>query len=133
MPRETSAERAAPPLLGSLGVILVFLLLNIEIADYFSVGPTLTFSFSGNFARDMTYSIAWALFALGLILVGMRIKQRAARYAGVALLGVTLAKLFLHDLSDLDELYRIGAFVGVALILIAASFIYQRFLAPERA
>jgi len=133
-PRETSVERAAAPgLLSSLGVILVFLLLNIEIADYFSVGPTLTFSFSGNFARDMTYSIAWALFALGLILVGMRIKQRAARYAGVALLGVTLAKLFLHDLSDLDELYRIGAFVGVALILIAASFIYQRFLAPERA
>jgi uncharacterized membrane protein len=133
MTRQTSAERAAPPFLSSLGVVLVFLLLNIEIADYFSVGPTLTFSFSGNFARDMTYSIAWALFALGLILVGMRIKQRAARYAGVALLGITLAKLFLHDLSDLDELYRIGAFVGVALILIAASFIYQRFLAPERA
>jgi uncharacterized membrane protein len=132
MPRETSAERAAPPLLGSLGAILVFLLLNIEIADYFSIGPTLAFSFSGNFARDMTYSIAWALFALGLILVGMRIKQRAARYAGVALLGITLAKLFLHDLSDLDELYRIGAFVGVAVILIAASFIYQRFLSPER-
>jgi uncharacterized membrane protein len=132
-PRPTASERAAPALLGSLGAILVFLLLNIEIADYFSIGPTLTFSFSGNFARDMTYSIAWALFALGLILVGMRIKQRAARYAGVALLGVTLAKLFLHDLSDLDELYRIGAFVSVAVILIAASFIYQRFLAPERA
>ena len=130
-PRKTAAERAAPSFLSSLGAILIFLLLNIEIADYFSVGPTLTFSFSGNFARDMTYSIAWALFALGLILVGMRIKQRAARYAGVALLGVTLAKLFLHDLSDLDELYRIGAFVGVALILIAASFIYQRFLAPK--
>ena len=132
-PQETAVERAAPPLLGSLGVVLAFLLLNIEIADYFSIGPTLTFSFTGNFARDMTYSIAWALFALGLILVGMRIKQRAARYAGVALLGVTLAKLFLHDLSDLNELYRIGAFVSVALILIAASFIYQRFLVPERA
>lgn len=130
---ENSLERAGPPLLGSLGVILLFLLLNIEVADYFSVGPTLTFSFSGNFARDMTYSIAWALFALGLIVVGMQMKQRAARYAGVALLGVTLAKLFLHDLSDLDELYRIGAFISVAVILIAASFIYQRFLAPERA
>ncbi|MBA3607232.1 MAG: DUF2339 domain-containing protein [Chthoniobacterales bacterium] len=125
-------ERFGTALLGSLGTILLFLLLNIEIADYFSIGPTLTFSFSGNFARDMTYSIAWALFALGLIVIGMRIKQRAARYAGVALLGVTLAKLFLHDLNDLDELYRIGAFVGVAVILIAASFIYQRFLAPER-
>jgi uncharacterized membrane protein len=131
-PRPTKAEESAPAFLGSLGVILAFLLLNLEIADYFSIGPTLTFSFTGNFARDMTYSIAWALFALGLIIAGMRIKQRAARYAGVALLGVTLGKLFLHDLSDLSELYRIGAFVGVAIILIAASFIYQRFLAPER-
>jgi uncharacterized membrane protein len=124
--------RFAPGLLGALGVILGFILLNLEIADYFSIGPTLTFSFTGNFARDMTYSIAWALFALGLIIAGMRMKLRAARYAGVALLVVTLAKLFLHDLNDLAELYRIGAFVSVAMILIAASFIYQRFLAPER-
>jgi uncharacterized membrane protein len=131
-PQPATAERAAPAFLGSLGVILAFVLLNLEIADYFSIGPTLTFSFSGNFARDMTYSIAWAVFALGLIVAGMRIKQRFARYAGVALLVVTLGKLFLHDLSDLNELYRIGAFVGVAIILIAASFIYQRFLAPER-
>ncbi|MBA3651693.1 MAG: DUF2339 domain-containing protein [Chthoniobacterales bacterium] len=120
-PRLTTGERVAPA---------VFLLLNLEIADYFSIGPTLTFSFSGNFARDMTYSILWALFALGLIIAGMRIRQKAARYAGVGLLGITLAKLFLHDLSDLNELYRIGAFVGVAVILIAASFIYQRFLSP---
>ncbi len=131
--KEKSIDRLGRPVLGSLGVILAFLLLNLEIADYFSIGPTLTFSFSGNFARDMTYSIAWALFALGLILAGMRLNQRTTRYAGVALLGVTLIKLFLHDLSDLNELYRIGAFVGVAIILIAASFIYQRFLAPGSA
>ncbi len=129
-PRPTAGERFAPAFLGSLGAVLVFLLLNIEIADYFSMGPTLIFSFSGNFARDMTYSIAWALFALGLIVIGMRLKHPAARYAGLGLVAITLAKLFLHDLSDLNELYRIGAFVGVAVILIAASFIYQRFLSP---
>jgi uncharacterized membrane protein len=130
---EKSIDRFGPPILGSLGIVLAFLLLNLEIADYFSIGPTLTFSFTGNFARDMTYSIAWAVFALGLIVTGMKMNLRAARYAGVALLIITLAKLFLHDLSDLAELYRIGAFVGVAIILIAASFIYQRFLVPDRA
>ena len=129
---EKSIDRFGPPLLGSLGAILAFLLLNLEIADYFSIGPTLTFSFTGNFARDMTYSIAWAVFALVLIVAGMKMKLRFARYAGVALLIVTLVKLFLHDLSDLSELYRIGAFVGVAIVLIAASFIYQRFLLPAR-
>lgn len=130
-PRQSAFERAAVPLLNSLGAILAFLLLNIEIADYFSVGPTLTFSFSGNFARDMTYSIAWALFAFALLLVGMKQKTGWVRYAGVALLLVTLLKLFLHDLGNLSQLYRIGAFIGVAIVLIVASFVYQRFLSPR--
>jgi uncharacterized membrane protein len=130
-PRQSTFERTAPTLLYSLGAILTFLLLNIEIADYFSVGPTLTFSFSGNFARDMTYSIAWALYAFALVLVGMNRKTGWVRYAGVALLLVTLGKLFLHDLGNLSQLYRIGAFIGVAIILIVASFVYQRFLVPK--
>ncbi|MEY2497042.1 MAG: hypothetical protein QOD12_598 [Verrucomicrobiota bacterium] len=131
-PRESAFERTAPTLFYSLGTILAFLLLNIEIADYFSIGPTLTFSFEGNFARDMTYSIAWALFAFGLLLAGMRQKTGWVRYAGVALLIVTLVKLFLHDLGNLNQLYRIGAFIGVAVILIVASFVYQRFLVPKQ-
>jgi uncharacterized membrane protein len=60
----------------------------------------------------------------------MRRRTKAIRYAGLALLGVTLLKLFLHDLGELNQLYRIGAFIGVALILIVASFVYQRFLRP---
>ena len=131
-PRIPRFDRTAPTLLYSLGALLTFLLLNIEIADYFSVGPTLTFSFTGNFARDMTYSIAWALYAFALLLIGMRKHTRWVRYSGVALLVVTLAKLFLHDLSSLDKLYRIGAFIGVAIILIVASFVYQRFLVPKQ-
>ena len=130
-PRENVLERMGRPLLYSLGMILAFLLLNVEIADYFSIGPTLTFSFSGNFARDMSYSIAWALFAFALLLIGMKQRSGAVRYAGLGLLLVTLVKLFLHDLSSLNQLYRIGAFIGVALILIVASFLYQRFLAPS--
>ena len=129
--RESDLSRFIPRLLYALGTILVFLLLNIQIADFFSIGPTLTFSFSGNFARDMTYSIAWALFAFALLLIGMKKRTKAIRYAGLALLLVTLAKLFLHDLANLGQLYRIGAFIGVALILIVASFVYQRFLAPD--
>src|SRR4029453_13781352 len=46
-----------------------FFTVNIEIADYFSTPgvAALTFQFSGNFARDMSYSITWALFALLLL------------------------------------------------------------------
>jgi uncharacterized membrane protein len=131
-PRTIPFERTSPTLLYSLGAILTFLLLNIEIADYFSIGPTLTFSFTGNFARDMTYSIAWALYAFALLLIGMKKHTRWVRYSGVTLLVVTLTKLLLHDLSSLNSLYRVGALIGVAIILIVASFVYQRFLVPKQ-
>jgi Predicted membrane protein (DUF2339) len=129
-PRNLVLGRNARPLFYALGTILAFLLLNIEIADYFSRPgmAALTFRFSGNFARDMTYSIAWAAFALVLLIIGIRKTAKPVRYASLGLLGVTILKLFLHDLSQLDQLYRIAAFVVVAIIAIFASFLYQRFL-----
>ncbi len=131
-PRHLVLGNNMPPLLSGLGTVLAFLLLNIEIADYFSAaGSTLTFQFSGNFARDMTYSIAWALFALGLLVIGIARKVPATRYAGLGLLSVTLLKLFFHDLAKLGQLYRIGALIVVAVIAILASFLYQRFLSSD--
>jgi uncharacterized membrane protein len=116
----------------AMGALLLFLLINIEIADIFSDGPYLAFDFTASFARDMTYSIAWSLFALALLIIGVRREAPMVRYAGLALMGITLLKLFLHDLTRLDALFRIGAFVGVAVILIFASWMYQRFLSTAR-
>ena len=128
-PRNVVLQTNVLPLLYSLDTILAFFLLNIEIADYFSVpgNHVLTFQFSGNFARDMSYSMAWASFALLLLIVGIRRNRKPVRYASLGLLSVTLLKLFLHDLSQLDQLYRIAAFIVVAIIAMAASFLYQRF------
>jgi len=130
-PRNRVLGHNVRPLLYTLGSMLAFFIVNIEIADYFSTPgvAALTFQFSGNFARDMSYSIAWALFALLLLIAGIRKRIAATRYAGLALLGITVLKLFFHDLSQLDQLYRIGAFIAVAIIAILASFLYQRFLA----
>src|SRR5204862_2194396 len=133
-PRHRVLGHNARPLLYTLGTVLAFLIVNIEIADYFSTSgaAALTFHFSGNFARDMSYSIAWALFALLMLIVGMRKEIAPVRYASLGLLGITVIKLFFHDLSQLDQLYRIGAFVVVAVIAILASFLYQRFLATAQ-
>jgi uncharacterized membrane protein len=127
-PRHQVWKLNCQALLATLGTVLAFVLMNIEIADYFSApGSTLAFQFSGNFARDMTYSIAWALFALGLLVCGIVKKIPAARYAALSLLIVTLLKLFFHDLAHLNQLYRIGALGGVAVIAMLASFAYQKF------
>jgi uncharacterized membrane protein len=131
-PRNRVLGVNAPAALNGLGGVLAFLLLNIEIADYYSpAGFGLTFEFSGNFARDMTYSIGWALFALGLLVLGIARRVRATRYAAICLLSATLIKLFFHDLASLDKMYLVGAFLTVAVIAIVASFLYQRFLPAE--
>jgi uncharacterized membrane protein len=129
-PRERVLGVNVPPLFNALGAFLAFLLLNIEIADYFTLPGTraLAFQFSGNFARDMSYTIGWALFALTLLGAGIWRQTRAARYAAIALLSVALLKLFFHDLARLEALYRIGALFAVAVIAIVASLAYQRFL-----
>jgi len=38
-------------------------------------------------------------------------------------LSVALLKLFFHDLARLGQLYRIGAFIGVAVIAMLASLL----------
>jgi uncharacterized membrane protein len=127
-PRDKLSNLNLPATLSGLGTVLSFILLNIEIADFFSApGSSLTFEFTSNFARDMTYSIAWALFALVLLVYGIVRKTAAARYPAMGLLLITLAKLFLHDLAQLGQLYRIGAFIGVAVVAMLASFAYQKF------
>ena len=132
-PRNIVLEFNWQPILYTLGTVLAFWLLNIEIADYFSApGSTLTFQFEGNFGRDMTYSIGWALFALGLLVAGIVKKVPASRYGAIGLLCVTLVKLFFHDLPQLKELFRIGAFVGVAVIAMLASYAYHKFFSAGR-
>jgi uncharacterized membrane protein len=128
-PEDRACGIRVPPLLNSLGTVLAFLLLNIEIADFFSApgARVLTFEFSGNFARDMSYTIAWSLFALGLLLISIWKRTPAGRYAALALIGVAVLKLFVHDLARLGALHRIGALFAVAIIAIVASLAYQRF------
>ncbi|HWB58259.1 MAG TPA: DUF2339 domain-containing protein, partial [Chthoniobacteraceae bacterium] len=129
-PRNVVMGSNVLPVLWTMGTVLAFLLVNIEIADYFTAtgAQTLTFEFTGNFGRDMSYSIGWALFSLGMLMIGIAKRLAPVRYAAIALLAFTLLKLFLHDLSRLDQLYRIAAFIVVAVIAIFASFLYQRFL-----
>jgi uncharacterized membrane protein len=113
------------------GVVLLFLLLNIEIADYFSTGPTLTFGFlTGNasLAEDLASTLGWAVFAIALLSVGIALRNRAARVAGIGLLMAAALKGFLHDVARLGGFYRVGSFVGLAVSLALVAVLLQKFV-----
>ena len=112
----------------SAGTILLFLLVNIEIADYHSTGSELTFDFDAGLAQDLSYTIGWGVFAFGLLIAGIVMGSKAGRISAIGLLSVTIAKCFLHDLWRLGGLYRIGSFVGLAICLMLVALLLQRFV-----
>jgi hypothetical protein len=121
-------------LLPAAGAVLVFLLLNIEIADFYAVGPTITFNFTATLAQDLTYTLAWAVFAIGLLAAGIWLRTRPARMAAIGLLSVAVLKAFLHDLGRLGGLYRVGSFVGLAICLALVAVALQKFvMTPKEA
>jgi uncharacterized membrane protein len=115
--------------LPALATILLFLLLNIEVADFFATGPTLTFRLSGaSLAHELSTTLGWAVFAIGLLVAGVVLESRAARAASIGLLVVTVVKAFLHDLAKLGGLYRVASFVGLAVSLTLVAVALQRFV-----
>jgi uncharacterized membrane protein len=111
--------------------LLLFLLLNIEIADWYSQeGAELTFNFSSTLAEDLTYTLGWGLFAIGMLMAGIALASRATRIAALLLLTITSGKCFLHDLWRLGGLYRVASFVGLAVCLALVAIILQRFVLP---
>jgi uncharacterized membrane protein len=114
------------------GGILLFFLVNVEIADLWSQGERITFRFSAGLAPDLSYTIAWAVFAVALLVAGIALRSRAARLSAIALLGVTVLKGGLHDTAHLEGLYRVASLLGLAVALSVVALLLQRFVLHGR-
>ena len=75
---------------------------------------------------QFTYSVWFMVY--GAILLGVGFWRRSAflRWQALALLSVTIIKVFLFDMSTLSQGYRILSFLGLGALLFAVSFVYQR-------
>jgi uncharacterized membrane protein len=122
----------ASQVLPAAGVILLFLLLNIEIADFYATGPTITFRFGVSISQDLTYTIGWLMFGIGLLIVGIYMKSGPARIAAVSLIGFTTLKCFAYDLSSLRGLYLVASLTGLALSLVLVALMIQKFVAKPK-
>ena len=105
------------------GVALYAVSLGIlELAERAS-----TASIETDFERGHTgVSAVWALVGLGLLVVGLLRGSSGIRYAGLALFGLSLAKIFLYDLAELSSVARAFSFILVGGLLLAGGFFLQR-------
>jgi uncharacterized membrane protein len=135
-PWERQLYRTQPA--GALGlglavILIVFVWINLSIMDAFGEGTRLTLDFARRPTRDLVLSLSWAAYAGVLLTLGMAKRARGPRWLSLGLLILTIGKVFLYDLGQLQDLYQVLSLLGLALSLIAVSLAYQRFVFGKKA
>ena len=126
--------------LGILQVAVVLLLLDLitgETRDLFKraiffakqqAGATHEITRLQNL-QQLALSGVWLFYSGLLMVVGLWRRVQGLRIIAIALFGITILKIFIYDLSFLERLYRIFSFIGLGVILLLVSYLYQRYKA----
>ena len=70
--------------------------------------------------------VLWGILAFILLLWGIKKQIKQLRIIALALLGITIVKLFVYDISNVSETGKIIAFILLGVLILVISFIYQK-------
>lgn len=118
-------DRRLDWIVGGAASILAFAYVSFEVRHFFDPG----FERRGFEARGLelyAYSIVWLLFGVVLLALGFLRQAAALRHAGMALVCIVVAKVFLIDMAGLQGLLRVFSFLGLGAALIGLGYAYRR-------
>lgn len=72
-------------------------------------------------------SILWGFYASLLIAYGIWKNKKYIRIGAFILFAITLIKLFVYDISDLDNISKTIAFISLGILLLIISFLYNKY------
>jgi len=75
---------------------------------------------------QFTYSAFFMTFGAILLAVGFWRRSAFLRWQALVLLAFSIGKVFIVDVSELSQGYRILSFLGLGALLLGVSFVYQR-------
>jgi uncharacterized membrane protein len=75
---------------------------------------------------QFTYSAFFMLFGAALLSVGFWRRSAFLRWQALLLLAISVGKVFVLDVSELSRGFRIVSFLGLGILLLAVSYVYQR-------
>lgn len=115
--------------LGGGACVLAFVWLRLEVRRAFRA-PIIAMGFGPPLgdAESYAYSAAWLVFALALLAAGILRRSAWPRHASLAVLLVTVVKVFLYDMRDLTGLWGVASFLGLGLALIGIGWLYRRYV-----
>ncbi|MES2953089.1 MAG: DUF2339 domain-containing protein [Patescibacteria group bacterium] len=105
-------------------------LISLEITTYFT---QLRVSGGDNRSienmKQVSLSVAWLLYALLVLVVGIWKRLGTARVFGISLCALVIAKVFLYDSLGLSSFYRFISFMTLGVILLLVGYLYNRYKA----
>ena len=72
------------------------------------------------------YPILWGILAFVFLIIGIKKRIKNLRIIALSLLGITILKLFLFDISNASETGKIIAFILLGILILIISFVYQK-------
>jgi uncharacterized membrane protein len=78
------------------------------------------------FAAQISYSAWFMALGAALLALGFLRSRAPLRWQGLVLVSLAAGKVFLVDMARLEQGYRVLSFLGLGLLLLAISFVYQR-------
>lgn len=129
---ERQESKMIVPVLVASANLLALVALSAEALGYYAAKISAGSSTSGTLgdlrlAQQLSLSVVWAIYGGAMLTVGIARRSKLLRVMALLLLGLTIFKVFLFDLSSLEKLYRIISFIVLGAILLAVSFLYQRY------
>ena len=73
-------------------------------------------------------TVAWGIYAIALLLLALRYRQRQVRLIALGTLFLLVGKLFLVDLAALETIWRILLFAGFGGLFLLISYHYRAWL-----
>ncbi|WP_421999083.1 DUF2339 domain-containing protein [Reyranella sp.] len=106
--------------------ILAFAYVSFEVRHLFDPGFERP-GFAASGVELYAYSAIWLLFGVVLLALGFLRQTVALRHAGMALVCVVVAKVFLVDMAGLQGLLRVFSLLGLGAALVGLGYAYRRF------
>jgi uncharacterized membrane protein len=82
---------------------------------------------------QVALSALWALTGIATLVLGLTTHRVPLRRAGLLLLMISLAKVFVFDLESLDSAARAGSFLALGTVLLTAAAAWHRYTPREPA
>jgi uncharacterized membrane protein len=128
--RKQTSARVFQLVLLMIAIITLWLVLSVETHTYFTARALRLGVLEGiqneRWLGQMALSVLWSLYAAVLAAIGFVRRAPAIRWAALSLFALTVIKVMLIDISVLEQLYRIIAFLVLGLLLLVVAWGYHR-------